>query len=285
MTKPADVSTKRLISLAPDNWVRWVTQIPDITVGEILNAEFQWISRESDVLIRVESPLDGEFLVLTELQLRYNSKMPRRMRAYASLAEEKYNLSVYPVLINILKVSDTQIPTTYTSNVAGLQSRQDYRVINLWEVDVNIVFEQPLPLLLPFVPILKGGENESIIREALQILRRDEQLNQLETVLAFFATFVLESALVQEIMRWDMAVLRESPWYQEILREGEARGEARGEVRGIQTGLETLLEIKFGNPGLELMPIIYQIKDLQQLKAIQQAIKTVNSVEELRQLL
>ena len=164
-----------------------------------------------------------------------------------------------------------------------------YRVINLWEVDVNIVFEQPLPLLLPFVPILKGGENESIIREALQILRRDEQLNQLETVLAFFPTFVLESALVQEIMRWDMAVLRESPWYQEILREGEARGEARGEirgeVRGIQTGLETLLEIKFGNPGLELMPVIYQIKDLQQLKAIQQAIKTVNSVEELRQLL
>jgi predicted transposase YdaD len=76
-----------------------------------------------------------------------------------------------------------------------------------------------------------------------------------------------------------MAVLRESPWYQEILREGEARGEIRGEVRGIQTCLETLLEIKFGNPGLELMPIIYQITDLQQLKAIQQAIKTVNSVE------
>jgi predicted transposase YdaD len=132
MTKPADVSTKRLISLAPDNWVRWVTQIPDITVGEILNSEFQWISRESDVLIRAESPLDGEFLVLTELQLRYNSKMPRRIRAYASLAEEKYNLPIYPVLINILKVSDTQIPTTYTSNVAGLESRQDYRVINLW---------------------------------------------------------------------------------------------------------------------------------------------------------
>jgi predicted transposase YdaD len=115
MTKPADVSTKRLISLAPDNWVRWVTQIPDITVGEILNSEFQWISRESDVLIRAESPLDGEFLVLTELQLRYNSKMPRRMRAYASLAEEKYNLPIYPVLINILKVSDMQVPTTYTS--------------------------------------------------------------------------------------------------------------------------------------------------------------------------
>jgi predicted transposase YdaD len=105
-------------------------------------------------------------------------------------------------------------------------------VINLWEVDVNVAFQQPLPSLLPFVPILKGGDNESTIREALQVLRQDEDLNQLETVLAFFATFVLESALVQDIMRWDMGVLRESPWYQEILREGETRGEARGEARG-----------------------------------------------------
>ena len=36
----------------------------------------------------------------------------------------------------------------------------------------------------------------------------------------FFATFVLESKLVQQIMRWDMAVLRESPCYQEIVNEG-----------------------------------------------------------------
>lgn len=56
MAKPADVSTKKLISLAPDNWVRWVTQIPNLVAREILASEFQWISRESDVLIRVTSP-------------------------------------------------------------------------------------------------------------------------------------------------------------------------------------------------------------------------------------
>jgi predicted transposase YdaD len=288
MAKPADVSTKRLISLAPDNWVRWVTEIPDIVAEEIIDSQFQWISRESDVLISVESQQYGKFLVLNELQLRYQTRMPRRMRAYAALAEEKYNLPTYPVLINILQTSDTEIPTSFTSNIAGLRAIQDYRVINLWEVDVNIAFQQPLPSLLPFVPILKGGENESTIREALQILRADARLNQLETVLAFFATFVLESALVQEIMRWDMSVLRESPWYQEILREGQARGEALGEALGrreeLLSGIELALEIKFGNPGLELMPVLREINDLQQLKTIQQAIKTVNSVEELRQL-
>jgi predicted transposase YdaD len=281
MVKRADVSTKKLISLAPDNWVKWVTQIPDIKVGEILDSEFQWISRESDVLIRAESPQYGEFLVLNELQLRPSSAMPRRMRAYAALAEEKYQLPTYPVLINILKISDEEIQDRFTSNLAGLEARQDYRVINLWEVDVNIVFNQPLPSLLPFVPILQGGENESTIREALQILRADEQLNQLETVLAFFATFVLESTLVQEIMRWDMAVLRESHWYQEI----EQRGVERGRRENILSNIEMSLEVKFGTDGLELMPQITQVSDLKQLKEILRSILVANTIAELRDVL
>ncbi|MDF5715027.1 MAG: Rpn family recombination-promoting nuclease/putative transposase [Rhizonema sp. NSF051] len=289
MPKPADVSTKRLISLAPDNWVKWVTQIPDVVAGEILNSEFQWIGRESDVLIRVESLEYGKFLVLNELQLRYKSQMPRRMRAYAALASEKYNLPTYPVLINILKTSDTVIPTQYSSNIAGLQARQDYRVINLWEVDVNIAFEQPLPSLLPFVPILKGGEDESKIREALRLLQADEQLSQLETVLAFFATFVIDSALVQQIMRWDMTVLRESPWYQEILQEGETRGEQRGEERGERRGIissiEMTLEMKFGSDGLQLMSQISPISDLETLKTILRNAIAANTVEELQQVI
>jgi predicted transposase YdaD len=93
MPKIADIGSKRLISLAPDLWVQWVTQIPDVVAREIVTSEFQWISRESDVLLRAYSPQDGDFLVLNELQLRYNPRMPRRMRAYAALAEERYNLS------------------------------------------------------------------------------------------------------------------------------------------------------------------------------------------------
>ena len=285
MAKPADVSTKRLISLAPNNWVKWVTQIPDVVAGEILNSEFQWISRESDVLIRVESKEYGKFLVLNELQLRYKPEMPRRMRAYAGLAEEKYKLPTYPVLINILKTGDAEIPTRYESNLAGLEVRQDYRVINLWEVDVKIALEKPLASLLPFVPILKGGEDESIIREALRLLQADEQLNQLETVLAFFATFVLDSSLVQEIMRWDMTVLRESPWYQEILQQGEQQGEQKGEKKDRLSSIELCLEVKFGNEGLKFMPKISEISDLETLKTIQRSILTVESLEELKHIL
>ena len=281
MTKTADISSKRLISLAPVNWVQWVTQFPNLQVRDIIDSDFQWISREGDVLVRVYSPQLGEFLVLNELQLRYRSEMPRRMRAYAALAEEKYQLPTYPVLINILQVSDQEIPTRYESSFAGLEARQDYRVINLWEVDVEIAFQQPVSSLLPFVPILKGGAEETTIQRALRILRTDENLSELESLMAFLASFVLESRVVQQIMRWDMAVLEQSPWYQQILQQGERRGE----IRGILSSIEVALEIKFGNDGLQLLPTISQILDLERLKAIQIALITGTTLDELRKLI
>jgi len=78
-----------------------------------------------------------------------------------------------------------------------------------------------------------------------------------------------------------MAVLRESPWYQEILCEGEARGQRQGVIASIETSLDT----KFGRDGLELMPQIAQISDLERLKLILQNIITANTVEKLRSLL
>jgi predicted transposase YdaD len=60
MAKKADIGSKRLISLAPDAWVQWVTQQPEVISQEIIETEFQWISRESDVLIQAFSPELGE---------------------------------------------------------------------------------------------------------------------------------------------------------------------------------------------------------------------------------
>lgn len=292
MVKKADIGGKRLISLDPNNWVKWVTERDELQAQEIMDSDFQWIGRENDILIRTYSPQDQQtFLVLNELQLRYSEKMPRRMRAYAALAEEKYQLPTYPVLVNILPPNSSphasvEIANFYQSTCYGLTARQDYRVINLWEVEVELVFEQPIPSLLPFVPILKGGGNESQVRQALRQLRQTKSLEELEPLLAFFATFVLDSELVQQIMRWDMAVLLESPWYRQILQEGEKRGEKRGEEQGkkagLLSGIATILELKFGVNGLQLMAEIQTLDQVELLEAVLTSLKTVESLEELR---
>jgi predicted transposase YdaD len=233
VVKKSDIGGKRLLGLAPDTWARWVTQQPDVVMQEILGSEFQWVSRENDVLMKVYSPTWGEFLILTELQLRYITKMPLRIRVYAALAEEKYELPVFPVLVNILPPSkNTEIPNRFESNFQGLQARQDYFVINLWEVDAETVFERSLDTLLPFVPVLKNGGDPETVRRALTELQQHEELVELESLLGFFASFVLDTELVNRILRWDMTVLRESPWYQEILQEGRKGGIQEGRHEG-----------------------------------------------------
>jgi len=57
---------------------------------------------------RAESPfhfttniVPSNSLLLVELQLHYDLEMPRRMQAYAALAEEKYRLPVYPLVLSL----------------------------------------------------------------------------------------------------------------------------------------------------------------------------------------
>jgi predicted transposase YdaD len=197
LAKVADIGGKRLLGLAPDAWARWVTQQADIVALEILGSEFQWVSRENDVLMKVYSPVHGEFLILNELQLRYIDKMPLRIRAYVALAQEKYGLPIYPVLVNILPPSSKMvISDRFESNFLGLRSLQEFHVINLWEIDAETVFEQSLDTLLPFVPILKDGGNQQTVKRALVQLQQNEELVELESLLGFFASFVLDTELV-----------------------------------------------------------------------------------------
>lgn len=77
-----------------------------------------------------------------------------------------------------------------------------------------------------------------------------------------------------------MTVLRESPWYQEILQEGLQQGMRQGLLSGIVLGLE----LKFGTEGLSLLPEIRQIEDVKRLEAIQEGLKKVNTLDELRQI-
>lgn len=202
--------------------------------------------------------------------------MPLRMRAYAALAQERYRLPTYPVLINILPPSSSlNIVSSYEQEFLGLRAIQDYRVINLWEVDAEIVFQQTLPSLLPFVPILRGGGEASVVQRALQILRTDAQLNQLESLLAFFASFVSDIPLVQQIMRWDMAVLRESPWYQEILTEGLQQGLQQG----VKRQLIRVLRQRFGEIPQELEARL-EGESVEQLETLMDSAIAVNSLEE-----
>lgn len=290
MPKTADLGVKRLVSLDPKAWVEWLTGRSNVTVLDVLSQEFQWIGRASDVVIRAVDPDCGEFALINEVQLRYQGRVPRRMFGYSGLTTEKLDLPVYPVLVNILPPAEgVVIADRYEASVMGLRGYQEYRVVNLWEVGVEVVFETPLPQLLPFAPVFRGGGDEGAIRQALRTLRADERLSEMEPLLAFFATFVLDSDLVKRIMRWDMAVLMESPWYREILEQGQKQGEKQGERRGqiemAQKSLLITLDVRLGPIPWELTSRIRAITDPDRLEALLRTSLTVDTLQEFEQAL
>jgi len=233
----ADAGSKWLIGHSPQAWVSWLLPDQTIRIEAELSTEFQFITRLSDSLLRV-SGADGPFLILTEVQLRPDQRMPRRMRAYAALAEEKYDLWVYPVVFHLLPPrSGTDLATHYHSEQLGITAHQDFVVIKVWELEAAAVLEQENPALLPFVPLMKGAD-EATIRASAQRLRGLAGGERLETLLGLFASFVLDVETIEQIVRWNMNVLRESPWYQEILAEGMKEGLVQGLERGREEGLE-----------------------------------------------
>ncbi|NEO90525.1 MAG: DUF4351 domain-containing protein [Moorea sp. SIO3G5] len=81
---------------------------------------------------------------------------------------------------------------------------------------------------------------------------------------------------MQQIMRWDMTVLRESPWYQEILQEGIQQERRRS--------LERILNLRFGDIPLDIsrkMPAL----TLEQLDELIAIALTVNSLDEFSEQL
>lgn len=47
---------------------------------------------------------------------------------------------------------------------------------NLWEVDTEIVFQQQIPSLLPFVPILKGGNRVAVVQQRVSLMLEGDRL-------------------------------------------------------------------------------------------------------------
>ena len=129
----------------------------------------------------------------------------------------------------------------------GLQARQDYKVINLWEVDVEIAFTESLAALLPLAPVMKGGKDETLLRRATVALEAEERFSDLQQLLGIFATFVFGVDLVERVMSLQAEALRASPWADVFKQEGEQKGEQKGKQKEALRMLNILLQGRFGD--------------------------------------
>jgi len=290
----ADVNGKWLLGGAPEEWVRWMLDDPTLEVEEFLSAEFRHVLRHSDALLRVRDA-QGHFLLLVELQLHYDPQMPRRMQAYAALAEEKYRLPVYPLVFYLLPPSPgVSLPDRYYSEFRGLVARRDFWVVKAWELEAWEVVERGPLALVPLTPLMRGADEE-MVHAGARVLRERDADEEMEVALALFASFVMSAERVRQIVRWEMAVLRESPWYQEIVQEGRLEGLQEGLQKGLQEGLQEgrqegrqeglleavlqLVQTRFALSGSDLDGLATQLRKVKDTQILRQLLVEAISVK------
>jgi len=168
------------------------------------------------------------------------------------------------------------LPGFYHSEFMGLTAHQDFRVVPVWEMEARQVVEEGIVALVPFVPLMKGAD-AGTIRDGVRLLREREVGEEAEVALALFASFVMDPERVQQIVRWDMAVLRESPWYNQILEEGLQQGLEQGLEQGLQQGVLNgrrqdivhLLRVRFDPTGPRLAVIAEQLAAIEDTERLQ----------------
>ena len=270
-----------MIAINPDEWVRWASGLTDVAGCELVSGEFQFVRRFTDTLVLVRHSSVGEFLVLFEIQTFYTPAMPNRMRTYAALASEVYKMPVFPVLINIMPYGKP-IPTRFESEFLGLIARQDYRVINLWEIEAEEILAKDLWSLIPFLPTMKGA-NEELIEKAKARVVFDTEMqltkiaDELEFALALFteAFFGKETAL--RIFGGKMLeIIAQTSMYQEIL----GRGFQAGREDEIRKMLLKQLNKRFGEIDAQTAESINELS-VEQAENLAEAIFDLETREDL----
>jgi hypothetical protein len=69
-------------------------------------------------------------------------------------------------------------------------------------------------------------------------IRQEPDGLELETILAVFASYVLDINLIKQLLRWEMTIFKESPLIQELYTLAFEEGEQTGLKKGEQTGLK-----------------------------------------------
>lgn len=196
-----DAGGKRSIHLYARAWAEWIIAQQHLQIEFELSGEFQIATRVTDVLLKVSGEKDGTFLSLTELQLQYTVKMPRRLAAYAAFAREKYGLEVFVAIVCLQPPpKEVTIEEKFYSEFMGQVAQQDFKVIRLWELGAEAALALDNPAIIPFIPLMKGGNTELTLRKCANRLRQEPEAEELIAVLALFAVLVMDKAMVMQIV-------------------------------------------------------------------------------------
>jgi len=235
---------KRLLSEAPQDFVDWLLT-GAIFIGIVSNE----LDPETDPIytdLLFEVTLLGEPMFLhVEFQRRRDAKMAERLWVCNQKATLQYNCSVWSVVIYLKE--DGNVPSSpllkELPNGQGVH-RFDFGIIKLWEQSTAEFERMGLLGLLPLLPLThEGARREVVERTITKLAAAEEQPRQELLALTYgLASLAFENEADQEWLRRRFAMLydmlRDTPAFQDIMKEGRQEGLEQGLERGREEGRE-----------------------------------------------
>jgi len=201
------------------------------------------------------------------------------------------NMPVYSVLVYLLKEEDESedsfVGSPYVREVAGMGHHFSFQVIKMWEVPPEVAKQPGYEVLLPLLPLTKGGQNLQTVDDMItELIARNRP--DLLGLGQFCAGLVFTDEVSKQWLteRFDkvLNIFEESWTYQQTLQKGREEGRQEGIQAAQQTAI-SIVARRF--PELELLAraIITMISDLNQLQMLTVELSIASSQERIKELL
>lgn len=235
MAKPWDDSLKKLVQADPQAFVSWF--VPDASFTGARPHELKHWTLEVDALLAVQVS-EQDMLLHLEFQTYNDPAMAERLLRYNVLARSEHRLPVLSCVIYLLgggEASPSPLSWIVPTGQEVLQFH--YQSIELKALLPEEVLQTGLTGLLPLLPLTKNGARREIVETMFGRLlaAKKIELVPIGYTLASLA-FSRENPGDQDWLfrRFHEMhdILRETPIYQEILKEGREEGLEQGLQRG-----------------------------------------------------
>ncbi len=276
---------------------------------EFLDKELTQVVRDAELGRRLVDKLAKVYLLTTgeeawvlihiEVQSQEETNFAERMFVYHYRIFDRYRRKVASLAV-LGDERSTWRPNEYGYQLWASQIQFNFPVVKL--LDYSQRWSTLEASRNPFATVVMAHLQAQETRDnrvrrkelKLALIRRlYEQGYEREDIVNLFHFIDWVMSLPQELEDefWLEVVQYEEetrmPYITSVERRGIQKGRQQGHQEGIREGLlagiELGLGLKFGREGLDLLPEILEIENVEQLRAILTGLKTVKTLEELRQ--
>jgi predicted transposase YdaD len=283
--------------------------LPGIEVGMALDKELKIKSIQGDFFfysILEDLPIILHF----EFQKKKDANMDRRIWEYNVAMDITENMPVYSVLVYMMKEDDdkedTLVGSPYVREVpgTGMGHHFTFQVIKLWEIPPEVAKQPGFEVLLPLLPLTKGGKNLETVDDMINELVAKNRADLLGLG-QICAGLVFKDEISQQWLKERFSkvldIIQESWVYQETLQKGREEGRQQGLEEGLEKGREEgrqqgalqamqhmvvqMVAMRFS--GLEQLAkaLIATVSDLKRLEVLVIELSAATSREEAQQRL